>query len=436
MSTSGPTARVIDTKTFTDGAGRKVFEGRIHSAATVADVWDVLADTQRLNEVVFQLAPTELIEKGNDVARMRTNIGPLTVEFEELAWAFDAPERYRSVRLFQSGPLKKLEVECEITPKDGGSDVVYRTLVTSGGLAGFAADAYVMSQVSSGFARIAPLLERMTAKAPDIWQAPPADAAQIAARARPLASATEAKDPGAAGRIQALVDEIARGASSDVARLRPYEFARRRHDDREATLLTFLRATKAGLLTMRWDVMCPSCALPVGQLAELSEKHQTMECRGCRISFETRPNSNVEAAFAPPPSVREVSSVTFCLGSPRRTSHWISQFTLLPKESRTLRPRLSAGRYRMQATGLTQSTLIDVGATGETSGRVVVERLAGNPALPDATVPLRAGDLQIEVRNEDTAPHVFQLVHDAFADDAATATHVIQTLGWRELTTP
>lgn len=87
----------------------------------------------------------------------------------------------------------------------------------------------------------------------------------------------------------------------------------------------------------------------------------------------------------------------------------------------------------MQATGIATNTLIDVGATGASAGRVVVERLAGHAALPDATVPLKAGDLEIEVRNEDTAPHVFQLVHDAFADDAATATHVIQTLGWREL---
>jgi adenylate cyclase len=422
------------TKTFTDEAGRKVFEGRLHSTAQVQDVWDVMADTQRLNEVVFKLAPTELVEKGADLARMRTKIGPVTVEFDELAWTFDAPHRYRSVRLFHSGPLKKLEVECEITPDNGGSAVLYRVLATTGGIVSFAADAWIMNQVQTGFSQLGPMLDRLSASDPDLWSAPPTDAAQIAARARPLAAATEQLDPGAGGRIAALVDVIARSSDSDVIRLRPYEFARRRHDDRDATLATFLRATRAGLLTMRWDVMCPSCALPVAQVADLQAKHQTMECKGCRVTFETRPNSNVEAAFSPPSSVRDAHAVMFCLGSPRRTSHWISQFTLAPKETRILRPRLSAGRYRMQATGINQQTLIDIGATGESKGKVIIEHLAGRGAvMPDSTVPLRAGDLEIECRNEDSVVHVLQLVHDAFADDAATATHVIQTPVWREL---
>jgi hypothetical protein len=429
MSTS-----ITSTKTFTEGAGRKVFEGRLHTTAEVQAVWDVMADTQRLNEVVFKLAPTELVEKGADLARMKTKIGPIIVEFDELAWTFDAPHRYRSVRLFHAGPLKKLDVECEITPDNGGSAVLYRVLVTTAGIASFAADAWVMNQVQTGFGHLAPLLDRLSTSGADLWQAPPSNAAWIAARARPLAAATEHLDPGAGGRIAALVDVIARSSDSDVVRLRPYEFARRRHDDRDATLTTFLRATKAGLLTMRWDVMCPSCALPVGQVTELQAKHQTMECKGCRVTFETRPNSNVEAAFSPPSHIRDAHAVMFCLGSPRRTSHWISQFTLAPNETRTLRPRLSAGRYRMQATGLNQQTLIDVGATGESKGKVILEHLAGRGAvMPDSTVPLHAGDLEIECRNEDRVAHVFQLVHDAFADDAATATHVIQTPAWREL---
>ena len=62
------------------------------------------------------------------------------------------------------------------------------------------------------------------------------------------------------------------------------------------------------------------------------------------------------------------------------------------------------------------------------------ELLSGRGAvLPDVTVPLAAGDLELELTNADRVPYVVQLVHDPFADDAATATHVIQTPVSREL---
>lgn len=434
-----PTIRSSSSNTSTDSAGRKVFEGVIDSDASVDAVWDVMADTQRLNESVFEMGAMEVVERGADLARMKTKIGPVAVEFDEMAWTFDAPTasrggRYRSVRVFHGGPLKRLEAECDVDAKDGGARMTYRVKVTTAGLMGFAADAWVMGQVQKGFSRLGPLIEKAASPVDTALAFPPADHAKIAERARPYAAQTEALDPSSSGRVARLVSYVARAGDADVARLRPYELAKRMNEDKEAMLATLLRATKAGLVVMRWDVMCPSCALPVTAIKDLQAKHATMECPGCRISFETRINSNVEAAFSPLPAIREASSALFCLGSPKRTSHWISQLTLQPGESTTLTPTLSGGRYRVQGTALNTQTLVDVGATGSSKATVGLQVMPGRGAeLPDATVPLKAGALELTLKNGDTKPHVVQLVHDAFADDAATAAHVIALPLYQEL---
>lgn len=434
-----PSIRSSESTTTTDSAGRKVFEGVIRSDASVDAVWDVMADTQRLNEVVFEMGAMDVVSRGDDLARMKTKIGPVTVEFDEFAWTFDAPTagkggRYRSVRVFHGGPLKRLEAECDVDADDGGSKMTYRVKVTTAGLMGFAADAWVMGQVQKGFARLAPLIENASTPFENALAAPPSDHAKIAERARPLVAQTEALHPQSAGVVARLAAFVARANDSDVVRLRPYELARRMNDHRDDVLATLLRATKTGLVVMRWDVMCPSCALPVAQLTDLQQKHAQMECPGCRISFDTRINSNVEAAFSPAPSVREASASLYCLGSPKKTSHWISQLTLQPGETTTLTPTLSSGRYRVQGTGLQTQTLIDVGATGASKATIGLQVMPGRGAeLPDATVPLKAGALELTLKNGDTRPHVLQLVHDAFADDAATAAHVIALPLYREL---
>jgi adenylate cyclase len=424
----------IDQSTRTDSAGRKVFEGRLRVSRDVDEAWAIMADTQHINEVVFDTEPVDLIGPAETGYRLRTHIGPLAVEFDEQAWLFDAPHTYKSTRHFHNGPLKRLDVACTIAADEGdGAAITYQVALTTGGLIGFAADKILLNKIEKGFARL-----------PALFEAEPGhhglayatlEAQEIAARAAPWAQATIALDPAGASRVQRLVDWLSKSTESEAARLRPYALARVWKEDREAVLRTFLYATKTGLVVMRWDILCPSCAGPVAGAAALKDAHDDHRCDSCGVHFAVDNAQNVEAAFAPLPSIRHAEPALFCLGSPRRSAHWISQFTLAPGEARTLTPTWSSGRYGLQAAGVVGRTVLDVGATGSPSAAITLEPAVDERGarLPAHVATLHSGPLQLTVKNGDTHSRRFQLVHDAFADDAATAAHVVALPLYRTL---
>ncbi len=143
-----------------------------------------------------------------------------------------------------------------------------------------------------------------------------------------------------AGRLSVVLIEKLRGllvqsADVELSHIRPFAVARRWRADRWEVLKLFLHATRAGLLNLRWEVLCPNCRStrlpPTSSLADLAD---TAHCDVCNIKFDTEFDKSVELKFSVHPSVRPCDEQTFCLVGPGARPHIAAQICLEPEERR------------------------------------------------------------------------------------------------------
>ena len=91
-------------------------------------------------------------------------------------------------------------------------------------------------------------------------------------------------------------------------------------------------ATRAGLLTISWDVICPHCRgtrLEIGTLYDVPSKSN---CEACEIEYENDSENSIEITFHVHPSIRNVANVFFCSAELAKKPHIKLQKYLAPME--------------------------------------------------------------------------------------------------------
>lgn len=429
----------MDITTTKDAHGNDVVQlaGLVH--APMRAVWEILADTQRLNQEVFGLPPVAVVGLSSQVIQGEASYGAFEVAFDEQPWIYEAPRRYKSVRIFSKGPLQRLESSVELDDVAAGAsgtstDVVYRVvLTTKGGPVGWATSKIVIGQTEAGLDKVRHWLLALAE-----GRAPPAfvhsDRAAVRKRADAFAAALLA-DGHDRVLVEGLLEHVAAGPDDEVARIRPYALAEKWSQQKHDVLSLCLDAVRVGLLQMRWETLCPSCRGTVHDVAHLDEVPDAHSCPVCDLEIDASRTSNVAAVFAPVFEVRKAQRAFYCLGSPSRTPHWLAQLVLEPGASQDLPTTLGAGRYLLQSPGIKVRTVLDVGETGDERVRITLEHARGGqpPTLPAATPTLREGKVALALKNEDEQRRRVQLVHEGFADLSATAAHVVETEAWKRL---
>jgi class 3 adenylate cyclase len=404
----------------------------------VDKTWEVMSDTQHLNQLFFGLGALQVVARDGEKARIRGTFGALAPEYDEYPWVFEVPRHYKSVRVFTKGVLKRLETECALSEEGGDAGktrVSYDVTITSiGGPVGAIAAWEAGRRTHAGMARARALLEKMGPSELPNW--PPANPQReaVLARARAVADRIKLVDGDEKNALEKILVYVADGADPDVARMRPYELADAWGTPRRKTLAACLHATRGGLLRLSWDLLCPSCEAPT-TVESLKDLPKGGHCPACDIDFTTSFEQNVEATFSPEPAVRSAERLVFCHGSPSSTKAWLAQFVVPPNGAHEQQVALGAGRYRLQAAGIQGNTLIDViaEAGGQDAVKVGIETLEGKPRLPSQVPALKAGRVKILVENKGDSPRRVQLAHRAFASKAATAADVTATGLFKEL---
>lgn len=408
--------------------GRRLVVERVFEVDVPLErAWAVLADTQHLNQLFFGVGAMEVLERDDEKARLTGGFGLWGAEFDEYPWVFEVPRRYRTVRVFTRGIMRRLESECELEESNGKTRVRYvSTLEVAGPIA--AVFGWVFRQrIWKGLDAVERVLREGATPAGVLW--PPAypHADAVRGRARAVVDGLLREAPHDAPVLERLVEHLASAPGSDVARMRPYELADLWGLPRGAVLACFLRGTRAGLLKLSWDLLCPSCENAPGRgSAKLSELPSTGHCQACDVDFSASFDRNVEATFGSAPSIRPASPALFCYGSPARTPSWIAQLVVPPGEERELTVALGAGRYRLQAAGVAGRCLLEASGAGAPRAEVTITKEAGGerPRLPGDAPALCTGSATLVVRNDDDRPRRVQLAHRAFASRAATAADV------------
>lgn len=343
-------------------------------SAAPEKIWPLLTDTDRFNRL-FGLAPVDYRpnDASDSTARFvaHTRASGFKIIYDEHPYEWTYARKFGVYRRMHGGPVESYRWSCTLEPSPGGStkaDVEFEIRPRRGvmrPLAWLTARKFVRQLAHLGKI-IDEHLERGGAHPYATPASTPVDRARLAeVTARLVAQAVPAA---VAQRLAAFVGEA---SDADVVHVRPYELADRWAAERRDVLRACLLAVPAGLLELRWGLICPSCRTASQQARSLDEIGPAGHCQMCDISFELGLDRSIEATFVPHPAVRSVTEQMFCMAGPARTPHVFAQANLEAGAPRELPLPREPGRYRLFVRGGATATLeIDAGGEPRVSARI------------------------------------------------------------------
>lgn len=388
-------------------------------------LWPLVSDTQRLNEAsgMAEIHARPNPEGGPARFLVTSKFGPMSVEWAELPFEWEAPRRLSVRRQVVKGPVEEIRFSLEVHPRPGGCQVDAEVALLPGlrrnvPLARVAAKV-AGKKIADGIRRLDDELAGHPLT-PDVVLHDKALEAAVARTA-------ELADEAARVWLDKLQAMLRKGSDGVVTRIRPFALADAWGAPRRAVLELCLAGAVAGLLELSWDVVCPSCRTASERLPELSALEGRAHCPLCDITFSLDLDQAVEATFRVAPAVREVTEAVYCTGGPAATPHVVAQCVLEPGASATLAVPDAPGRYRVFARG---------------GGLATVKAEAGQPAVAALTltqVELTPGHVDVApggavtVRSEGGEARHVKLEHLVWSSQAATAYEVTTVPGFRRL---
>lgn len=393
-----------------------VSELTVPCRSDVRDLWDELADTERLNRALGMTKITLKPLDDGSAARylVSTRLGGLAVEYEERPYEWIYPTIFRVQRRMRSGPLRQLEVSYRLDARpDGGTDVkVTLGFQPAHGVLGPFVR-FMGGLTIRGFEEVIRKIDATLSESSG--RVSPARRSRVddSSLQRAEAALREIdRDHGKlADRLAAYVRD---GDDIDISRIRPFALADEWQLDRRELLGVCLSAVRAGLLELRWEIVCPSCRTATEVLPTLSSIGEHGACQLCDLEFALDLEDAVEATFAPVAAIREVDVGPYCIGGPARTPHVLAQSILPAQGEARLAVPAEEGRYRLFVRG---------GAAAQ------IEVKAGAPAQVDAgamaasredTLLVAPGG-EVVVKNPTGEERHAKLEKLAWADQAARA---------------
>lgn len=396
-----------------------------------AAIWASMADTARFNEAA-ELPKQEIDEQpqadGSVRYFARAKKGPFTLAWEERPVNWVADRWFEHRRDFSSGPLAMLYAELTLVPTEAGCEGHYKVTAEPANLFGriMLGSGRFFASIGSSFTALAESARDYAAGARDepFDHPPPVLAAGAAERVAAMVARIE-DTPHGHGLARRLADMILTASEVDMWSIRPLALARR-WDAAERHLIELcLQAVKAGLLELRWDLLCPRCRVGKASAAGLDRLPDGAHCSSCNIDYDREFSRNVEATFRPAPAVRPLAGGEYCLFGPMSTPHIKVHVTVPPNQTRRLEAGLEPGAYRLRTLEPGAELDLDWSGGGFPEMRIDAAEavVAGAPAAP--------GELRLV--NEARRPLTFVIEARSWVRDALTADRVTAMQAFRDL---
>jgi class 3 adenylate cyclase len=358
-------------------------------------IWPVLADTARFNEAA-RLPNHEIEEKPQADGSVRffgsTRVGPFHLAWEERPTNWVTDRWLEHCRDFHRGPLSRLCARFELRPDGAGTQGIYEVEVASRGVLGLlmVGSGAFLRAAGKSFAKLAAEAGEFVAGQRDqpFEYAPPPVTPDIRRRVDSLVAEIEST-PNGHGLARRLADLVLAGQEVDLWHIRPLQLARDWGVGQRQAIELCLQAVKAGLLDLRWDILCPRCRVAKAWVPSLDRLPQGAHCDSCNIDYDRDFSTNVEASFRPAASVRPLAGGEYCLFGPMSTPHIKLHVTLDPGAARIVDADFAPGRYRLRTLEPGGEVLLDwmPGAAGDVGFPAVTideagDVAAGAPAAP------------------------------------------------------
>jgi class 3 adenylate cyclase len=342
----------------------------------LSKVWRVISDTDLINSAAGLPAVAYKDEPQPDGTTRRLasySAKGMTFAYEELPYRWVHEQFYDVWRIYTSGPYKRLRFAVFLKPKGEGCEAEalweYETKGFTGTMVGTLGIKLAgVEPFKKVFAKLDErLLKDQALKTGSMILARPGvisdgTRATQEQRTRIEAMAKKVHEIFDSPIIEKLAAALIDKPDMELRRMRPFAFAREWRTEKQNTLNVFLAATRAGLLKMRWDVICPHCRGDKQNLTSLSNVKEKAFCPACNVNFDVDLDRSLEAVFTPHPQVREIEEATYCLGGPGMTPHVVYQRMFEPGEKNECEMTLPQGRYRLRVTGEKSYRWIECGS--------------------------------------------------------------------------
>jgi len=403
---------------------KKVERLWIHEVPGKPDaLWPFLSDTSRMNRA---LGTAEMEFWEQDGKRFgRSKAGGVLHEWHEVPWNWVANQWLTSLRVYSKGFFKAVWAVHQLEEIPTGTRIyLYFGTVPRNALAGIAIRLGFPS-IEKAYKRVLPALAaQLDRLRPDVLMLPPPDLSPAAEQRLAQQRSALVAEGLAKSCVDALLDWIATGDPVDLHRIQIRERARVWKLPEQELLRVALHATRAGLLTLSWDTICPHCRGVRDENTTLHELQAHSDCEACGVTFGTDTPESVEVTFRVHPSVRDIPDQVYCSAEPAKKEHIRVQWTVPPGGQVTVMPKLKPGRYTVWRTH-EGGWYLDVDDEGEQA-----VRWEAHPkdhvvkALPDAT---------IELHNDADKPELFTIEEARWSDHALRAGMLLSFQDFRDL---
>src|SRR5574341_943613 len=276
-------------------------------------LWPLVADTNRFNrDTGVPSVETVGDASGHARRRLRLSTFGIPIEWEEEPFEWVRPQRFGVVRRYFKGPIEELRVLAQLTPvsrkradestadDQAGTKLIYEVWAKPKNFLGTIAIPIQIGIISARrFARafreyddLAISEAKATAPAAEVEFMPGGRARLVEIGERLVANGVDEELVGL------LVDHLENADDFALARIRPYQLAKQWQQSRRDMLELCFQATRAGMLDLQWNLICPMCRGGEARNS-LTELASDVHCAGCNIDFSVNFEQSVELAFCP-----------------------------------------------------------------------------------------------------------------------------------------
>jgi adenylate cyclase len=399
-------------------------------------VWPILSRTDWLNRsiglppVSYEITPRA--EGGSTIIGRARMLGQ-ELRWRELPFEWSEPEFYHVRRIFETGPFAEalLGMELKALPDGGTRVLAYTEITPRHALGKFMAKRLLGPKTRRDMRRVmAHLEEFLRGRAIVMLPQLPAQPVNESALQSGLKQLRAADQP--AELLQRLETWLRQSPDIELTHIRPFAMARVWKHDQWEVFRLFLYATRAGLLNLSWEILCPNCRSSREPLANsLSQLKSKAHCEVCDIKYDADFDKSVELKFAVNPAIRPVEEQTFCLAGPGGKPHVVSQLWLEPNEQRAWRLPALTRPLRLQSSQVKEPAMLrpdDLPASG--AGLVI----ACEPArFVISNAPTGTATPGVQAVNQNSFPVLLSLEDAEWSDEILTAARATNWQEFRDL---
>jgi adenylate cyclase len=393
-----------------------------------AAVWPILAKTEWINRavglppVMYEVRP--LAEGGSHVTA-RARIFGIKIAWQEFPFEWTEPKFYQVRRIFASGPLAEGVMGLRLHETATGCAIeIFADFIPRNAFGTFFARSILGPKTMHDMRKLLRhVSEHLTGHQPAVMPKLPVTTPDQNVLDDGLKKLRIDNLPEPL--IKQLREMIIVAPDIELSHIRPFAVARKWNAERWEVLRLFLHAPRAGLLNLRWEVLCPNCrSTRLPRNVDLKKLLRNAHCDVCNIKFDAEFDKSVELKFSVNPALRPCDDQTFCLVGPGGKPHILSQVNLEAGQERewdvpTLAPDLFLRSLQVKEVTTLPSADMDIVCHPERFELSVAPAKSANP--------------KIRVLNPNPFPVQLVLEAGAWTDDILTASLVTNWQEFRDL---